>query len=183
MPRSGLFLEATISMFNSFGQTALAHMRTTQEELRTDTFDLSRSIGRVASLWLDAIDAVPSSLITSVNGPLPSLFIVLQPDDTTLTRQILVAPPERRELEFTGLDQLGGSQRFDSRTVRVDSTGKAVGINVIFTDLDEYRPAPGLYQGVVHVGDLALAVIIVRVNSRSDAQAEASTTSRSRKKR
>jgi hypothetical protein len=181
MPRTGIFLEATFSLFNSFGQTALAQMRTTQEELRTDTFDLSRSIGRVASLWLDALDAVPTALLTSLNGPLPSLFVVLQPGDTTLTRDILVAPPERKELEFTGLDQIGGTHRFDSRTVRVDSTGKNVGINVIFTDLTVYPPVPGLYQGVVHVGDLALAVIIVRVNPV--AQAARSTTPRSPRKR
>jgi len=144
MPRSGLFLEATLSFLNSVGQNALASMRATQEELRTDTFSLSKSVGRVASFWLEAMETFPTALVASLNGPLPTLFVVVQPGDTTVTRQVQAVPPEQRELEFTGLNQVGGTAAFDSRTVRVEPTGTNTAINLILKNLTVYPPQPGL---------------------------------------
>jgi hypothetical protein len=163
MPRSGLFLEATISLMNSLGQTALANMRVTQEELRTDTFSLSRAVGRAASFWLEAAEALPTAFVASANGPMPTLFVVVHDDDTSVTRTVTVIPPENRELEFTGLNQVGGTDSFDPGTVRVEPTGPNTAINLILENLGAHRPRPGLYQGIVHVGDAVLALIMVNV--------------------
>jgi hypothetical protein len=183
MPRSGLFLEATLSFLNSVGQNALASMRATQEELRTETFSLSKSVGRVASFWLEAMETFPTALVASLNGPLPTLFVVVQPGDTTVTRQVQAVPPEQRELEFTGLNQVGGTAAFDSRTVRVEPTGTNTAINLILKNLTVYPPQPGLYQGLVHVGDAALALVLVEVAAAPESAAGAAATAGRKRQR
>jgi hypothetical protein len=171
MPRSGTFLEAAITYYSNLGFDALASMRTTQEELRTGQFEVSKAMSRAASFWLDASEGWWSALLVTAGQPLPTVFLRIGPRDTTATQEANVLVP--RDPECAGLLQIGGSGRIDKERLVLTVSAKRDRLGVKLKGLsDDYRPQPGLYQGLVHIGDKALAVVIVEVESDPPTVAE-----------
>jgi len=165
MPRSGALLEATIGFYGQLAKQAAEQLRTTQEELRTETFSIDKTIARGLSLWLDAVDGVFSAVLIAANGPVPTLFVRVSPDATTVTQEINVTIPDTAPFSVTPLTEMGGSGSVSSRTFSALPTSKKNAIEVKLVDLKNNRPRPGLYQALAYAGDKALAIILVQVEA------------------
>ena len=179
MARSGAFLEAAVSYYSGIAFSAMESMRKTQEDLRTNNFDLSRTIGRAVSFWLDASEGWWSALLVTAGQPLPTAFLRIGPLGSTATQVVPVTVSQ--VLEFTGLRQIGGTQQIDA--VEVRPTQKGDGIEVKIKGISPAsRPPAGLYQGLVHEGIKPLAIVLVLVDpaeasrrDRTDASAARSS--------
>jgi hypothetical protein len=165
MPRTGTFLEAVTSYYSNLAFGALEAMRTTQEDLRTNTFQLSKTLGNVVSLYLDATEGWWNALLVTASAPLPTGFLRIGPLGGTDTCEIRVLVPQ--EPEFTGLVRIGGGELIEGITINRLKNGD--GLEVKLKGLDRERAAgrlkPGLYQGLVHIGDKPLAVLMLRVDA------------------
>jgi hypothetical protein len=163
MSRSGTFLEAAVSYYSNLAFGALASMRSTQEDLRTGQFTLSKSLGGAVSFWLDASEGWWSALLVTASEPLPTVFLRVGPHGATDTQEVRVlvsGPPE-----FTGLSQIGGTERIDDKLINVAATQKGDGIEVKLKGISpDVRPPQGLYHGLVHIGSRPLAVVMVLID-------------------
>ena len=164
MPRAGTFLEATISFFNTVALNAVGNMRSTQEDLRSGNFKLEKAIGGALSIWLDASEGLLSALLVTVNGPVPTIFLRLQPSTSTVTQSAKLRVPGDGALDFSGLAQIGGIGRIDGSLVMITRSSSGDGIEVKLKGLNGGRPGPGFYQGLVYIGDLPLAIVMVQVD-------------------
>jgi hypothetical protein len=159
MPRSGAFLEAVFSYYSNLTFETLSALRSTQEDLRTGTFTVDKAIGKAASLWLDATEGWFSALLVTASGPLPTVLLRLGPSGTTARKEVGVLV--KGEPEFTGLDRIGGGARIESpHMIQALRSGNGLEIKLTGTK----RPEPGLYMGLVHIGDNPLVIVMMRVD-------------------
>ena len=66
MATTGTFFEALISYYGNLSTEALGAMRLTREELRAGDVSVSKMLGRMASLWMDAAEGWWSALLVNV---------------------------------------------------------------------------------------------------------------------
>jgi hypothetical protein len=161
MPRSGAFLEAVISYYSNLTFETLSALRSTQEDLRTGTFQVDKTISKAVSLWLDATEGWFSALLVTASEPLPTAFLRLGPFGGTATQEVHVLVSAQPE--FTGLDRLGGGARLEAdKDVKIEPLRDGNGLQIKLTG--PKRPQPGLYMGLVHIGDKPLVVVMLRVD-------------------
>ena len=162
MPRSGVFLEAAISFYSNLAFNAVSDMRLMQEDLRTGNFQIDKAVGRALSLWLDAGEGWLSTLLATASEPLPTAFLRIGHGSRTDTRFVRVVVPETPALNFTGLYQSGGSGRIPAANVIIKRSSRNDGIEIKLKGLKGSEKA-GLYQGLVHIGDKPLVLVMVHV--------------------
>jgi len=167
MPRAGTLLEASIAFFSELGNNAVEPLRLTQEELRTNQFSIEKTIGRGLSLWLDATEGLLSSVLVTANGPLPTVFLRVTPDASTVGQTVNMRIPTTTPLSRTTLRQIGGDAYIDDDRFVTDSSSLKNALKVKLVDLKDHRPAPGLYESLVYGGDKPVAVVMVQVEARA----------------
>jgi hypothetical protein len=170
MARSGVLLEAATSYYGNLVTNALTVMRSTQEDLRTGQFGISKTVGNVVSYWLDAYEGWWSALLVTASAPLPTAFLRLGPQDTTNWATVNVLVPGGDDPEFTDLGLIGGEDTISKSHLSVETNKDANGVQVRLKGLDPKSRAAltsGLYQGLVHTGVKPLAIILVRVDDVS----------------
>jgi hypothetical protein len=158
MPRTGTFLEAAVSFYSNLAFGGLAAMRQTQEEVRTEQFEVSRALSRTISFWLDATEGWFNALLVTASEPLPTVFLRVGENTGTDTREVRVLVPAKPE--FTGAVHVGGGTTLKGVDVR--STKDKDGLSVKIKNVNEKRQ-PGLYMGLVHIGVKPLAIVMVSV--------------------
>jgi len=168
MPRSGVFLEAAISFYSRLAFQAVGDMRSMQEELRTGNFHVDKAIGRTLSLWLDAGEGWLSALLVTASEPLPTAFLRIGSSSRTDTQFVRALVPDEAALDFTGLFQIGGTHYVPVRNLTIRRSSRGDGLEVKFKALKDVRPSPGLYQGLVHVGDKPVALIMAQFEKVED---------------
>jgi hypothetical protein len=168
MPRSGTFLEAMTSYYSNLAFGALRAMRTTQEDIRTGNFSVSKAVGSAASIWLDASEGWWNAVLVTASEPLPTVFLRVGPLGGTDTQEVRVLVPE--DPEFTGLVRIGDGRTIPNSLVSIRPLKDRDGLEVKLTGLSELRDKgalpPGVYQGLVHMGQKPLAIIMVRVDPK-----------------
>jgi hypothetical protein len=163
MSRSGTLLEALTSYYSNVAVGALSVMRSTQEDLRTGQFGLSKVVGNTLSFWLDATEGWWGALLVTASAPLPTMLMILN-DDSTHTQVARVLVPGGAQPECTPLGLIGGARTLvASVSVRAFEDGDGVEVKL----KDVRSNPPGLYQGLVHVGERPLAIVLVRVEEPS----------------
>jgi hypothetical protein len=168
MPRTGTLLEAAISYYSNLAQQSMAVMRETQEELRTGQFEVSRAVARGASLWLDSIEGLWSALLVTASPPTPVVFFHIDGNKTADRGEARMNVPE--DPEFTGLVPVQGSGRPPEISVIRKSDG--TGLEFILAGIDSPQLDPGLYLGLVHLGNLPLVTVMVKVDDPHAAQSQ-----------
>jgi hypothetical protein len=160
MPRTGTFLESAISFYSTLAQQSLGAMRDTQEELRTDQFNLSKTVARGASLWLDALEGWWSALLVTASPPVPTVFFHIGANISTDDRRIAAHVP--RLPQFTGFYGVQGGGTPPGILIESESQGN--GLKFKLKDLSKNPPTPGLYIGLVHLEGTPLATVMVQVD-------------------
>ena len=188
MARSGVLLEALTSYYSNLGFNATAAMRATQEDLRTDSFSLSKTTGRALSLWMDAAEGWWSALLVSASAPVPTLFLHIVGDQTR-TEPACVLVPRGGQLQLTALERLGGGDPIPKDYISVQPTSDRNSVELRLTNLEELRKLhrgripSGLYQGLVHVGQAPIAIIMVHVDDPAPAKSGSAKVNRRAVKR
>jgi len=167
MARTGIFVEALTSYYGNLANDTLGLLRSTQEDLRTGNFDYEKTLGKALSLWLDSAEGWWSALLVNASAPVPTIFLRIGQDDTTHVQVARVSVPGDRPAEWTDLSRLGGSGTIDRKHVSVEVAKHRDSIEVKLFGLGDLRRnqtiAPGLYQGLVHIHDRPLAIVLVEV--------------------
>jgi hypothetical protein len=160
MPRTGTLLESAISYYSNLAQQSLGAMRETQEELRTGQFEISKTVARGTSLWLDALEGWWSALLVTASQPVPMVFFQLGANTSTDTQVIPVHVPAMPQ--FTGLHPVQGSGT--PPVVQLDRSSKGNALEFKLKGLYDQQPTPGLYMGLVHLGNQPLVTVMVKVD-------------------
>ncbi|HSP97002.1 MAG TPA: hypothetical protein VL049_07120 [Candidatus Dormibacteraeota bacterium] len=160
MARSDIFLESFISYYGKLGMDAVALMRTTREEMRTESFDCRKTAGRTALWWLDAYEGWWSALLTSGTPPLPILFINARADSGTDSGSVRVPVPGVSKPEMTSLTRVGTGETIDAT---VETTNFRDQISVALPALK--NPKPGTYQAIVYLDRMPLALVVVQIQA------------------
>lgn len=167
MARSGVLLEAITSYYGNLVTNGLALMRSTQEDLRTGQFGVSKTVGGALSYWLDACEGWWSALLVTASAPLPTAFMRLGAEETTDSQTVRVLVPGDEQPEWTDLGLVGGEGTIPRDNLVVESVKDRDGVQV---KLKGFKPGAraklqsGLYEGLVHKGAKPLAIIMVRVD-------------------
>jgi len=167
MARSGVLLEAVTSYYGNLVTNSLALMRSTQEDLRTGQFGVSKTVGSVLSFWLDASEGWWSALLVTASAPLPTAFLRLGAAETTDSSTVRVLVPGDEQPEWTDLGLVGGVGTIGRDHLVVEATKDRDGVQVRLRGLDPATRAKlrsGLYEGLVHKGAKPLAIVMVRVD-------------------
>jgi hypothetical protein len=170
MPRSGVFLEAAISFYSKLAFNAIGEMRAMQEDLRTGNFQVDKAIGRALSLWLEAGEGWVSALLVTASEPLPTAFLRVRPSSRTDAQFVRALLPDDPALDFTGLFQIGGNDRFPAGVLTIKRSSMGDGLEVKLKGLKDDRPSPGFYQGLVHIKGKPVALIMVEVEGDAPAR-------------
>jgi hypothetical protein len=160
MPRTGTLLESAISYYSNVAQQSMAAMRETQEELRTGQFEISRTVARGASLWLDALEGWWSALLVTASQPTPTVFFHVGENTTTDTQEVPAHVPA--DPEFTGLVPVQGSGTPPGMTVNRKTHQNALEFKL--RGIDRTKMSPGLFIGLVHLGNQPLVTVMVKVD-------------------
>jgi hypothetical protein len=160
MPRTGAILEATVSYYSTLAFDALKAMRDTQEELRTGQFKTDAFVARGLNFWLNSCEGLWSALLVTANGPLPNMFLRVTKSSTTGSAELRANVP--KDPSFTGLQAVSGNASIPSSQYSVQKTSKGDGLEVKLVGLKP-RPAPGLYVGLAHIEDTAVATVMVLI--------------------
>jgi hypothetical protein len=158
MPRTGTFLEAAVSFYSNLALGGLAVMRQTQEEVRTEQFEVSKALSRTVSFWLDATEGWFNALLVTANEPLPTVYLRVGEKTGTDTREVRVRVPAKPE--FTGAVNVGDGTTL--KGVEVRPTKNNDGLTVKIKN-ENVKRRPGLYMGLVHIGVKPLAIVMVSV--------------------
>jgi hypothetical protein len=167
MPRSDAFLEAVINFYSNLGMRTVEQMRSTQEELRTGTFKLEKTLGNAILTWSEAAEGWFSALLGTASLPLPTIFLRVGPKSSTVGREIHVRVPGREPPEHTDLVQIGGGKKIDNQLIGLEAPGTRDRLLVKLKGLTGKSLDPGLYTMVVFIRDEPLAIVIVHVDPAS----------------
>jgi hypothetical protein len=183
MARSGVLLEAATSYYGNLVTNALTLMRSTQEDLRTGQFGVSKTVGGVVSYWLDAYEGWWSALLVTASAPLPTAFLRLGPGETTDSAIAYVLVPGDERPEWTDLGLVGDTGTIGRGNLVVEANKDGNCVQVKLKGLEpaaRARLASGLYQGLVHKGAKPLAIIMVRVDPAGEPKAARTAAAKSR---
>lgn len=167
MPRSGVFLEAAISFYSRLAFNAVADMRLMQEDLRTGNFEIDKAVGRAFSLWLEASEGWVSALLVTASEPLPTAFLRIGPSSRTGAHFVRALVPDEPALDFTGLFQIGGTDQIPVGNLTIKRSSRGDGVEIKLKGLKDDRPSAGLYQGLLHIGDKPVVLVIAQVEGAS----------------
>jgi hypothetical protein len=168
MATTGTLLEAMVSYYGNLSRQALGAMYQTREELRTDSFNWNKALGRTISVWMDAAEGWWSAFLVTANAPLPTIFLDIGADDTTAVRSVNVAVPEGVDPTVSVVGELGGTRKFPRESVQITATTGRDAIEVNVKNLAQLRTnntvGTGLYGGIIHVKEKPLAFLIIRMD-------------------
>lgn len=162
MPRSAAFFEALTSYYGSVATEAVALMRSTQEDLRSERFEWSRTSSKVLSLWLDACDGWWSAMLVSATPAHPTLFVSCPADSRTHARTIKMLVPPGVALRVTDLARVGGGGAVAHENCAAAASSRGDEVTFTVTGLGGSTRA-GLYQGWIYVGERALAQVALQL--------------------
>jgi hypothetical protein len=169
MATTGTLLEAMMNYYGNLSRQALGAMYQTREELRTGKFRVNKVIGRSLSFWMDAADGWWSAFLVSASAPLPTLFLDVQPDDTTTPDSVHVLVPGGVEPQLTVVGQIGGTFKIPKDFIDFEATSNRDAIEVRLKNVKGLRalkppPPAGLYGGIIHVKEKPLAFLIIQIS-------------------
>jgi hypothetical protein len=161
MSRSGTILEAMISYYSGVAMDAVGLMRTTREDLRSETYDWKRTSSRVASLWFDACEGWWSAMQASGAERLPTLLLVYDTETEAHSGTLKLHVPGRSEPQLTELTTAGHRRALGAREIRAEVQGRRDEVTVYLSGIRD--PEPGTYEGFLFVDEQLLARVIAHV--------------------
>ena len=174
MARSGAFFEALTSYYSSLAYDALALMRTTKEEIRTEKYDWQRTASRTASLWLEACDGWWSAALVSATPPVPTILMAFDSGLSAHSHTTKILVPGTGEPRLTTPVTAGNQRELDA-VVRAEAQSRRDEVTIYLSGM-RHTPA-GTYTGYLYVDELLLAQVVVQVNPKP---APAGTRSRAK---
>ena len=170
MARTGTLLEAVTSYYSTLAFNSLATMRRMQEDLRTNNFTVGKAVGAAVQLCLDASDGWWNALLVTASPPVPTVLLRTGPEGGCDAQTVDVSVPGNRDPECTELGRIGGTERIGLDYIVIETATQRNAINIKLRKLKELsqklrKPlAPGLYQGLVHIDERPLAIVLLRVD-------------------
>lgn len=162
MATSGELFEAAVSYYSNLAYRSLAVMRSTQQEIRTEQFDLGRFAARTMSFWFDAVGGWWSALQLNTAPTLPTVFVSV-PAGLVDKRPVTVTLPGGKIPDVTPLYALNGKVTLKG-TVEADPAAQRDQITLTVRPHEDAEPA--IYQGYVLLEDKPLVLMVVRVTEK-----------------
>jgi len=116
-----------------------------------------------SQLWESALGwAVP---LQQSGGTIPTAFLKITPDQSAAAQEVAVAAPAKGDPESTALTQVGGGAKIDADKVATefkDASRRVLAVRLVGLAA---KLAEGLYQGVVTIDEVPLAIVLVLVKA------------------
>lgn len=161
MSRSGTILEAMISYYSGVAMDAVGIMRTTREDLRSETYDWKRTSSRVASLWFDAWEGWWSAMQGSGAEPLPTLLLVYDTKTEAHSGTLKMHVPGRGQPQLTEFATAGRRRALGAAVVRAEAQARRDEVTVYLSGIRD--PEPGTFEAFLFVDEQLLARVIAHV--------------------